>query len=354
MTAHPHPPSLPPLRAALIGAGQVARAMHIPAHLALSGSRLQTIVDRDMDAARQLAERHGIPDATDRYERVLADPTIDWVDIATPNATHLPLALEALEAGKHVLVQKPMAPTAAEARRMLEAARRHKRHLDVFMCFRGDSAIRALGGLLADGAFGRLISLRGKMVSASARTAPPSGWRQREQSGGLLQLGIHMLDLLELLGGRARWIAAHTARGFSASDGDDAAFVWLGLEGDATAVLETEYCAYVTPETPLYTLEINGTHGHARYRLETGALEIRLADEAPVGAYTCPGGGAAAHLTFAHTLGGAAMSVMHQQFADRLHGAPDYSGALAGIRALELLEAIQSAASSGSRIQLEA
>lgn len=342
-----------PLCAALIGAGGIAAATHMPAHLALSGSRLKWVMDVREESARDLAERHGVPRSTARYEEVLADPEVDWVDITTPNGTHAALANQALRAGKHVLVQKPMASSVADARSMLETARECGRSLSVFMCFRGDPGILAIRSLIQSGALGGIISVRGKMISGTGLAAGQGGWRSEEGVGGLMQLGVHILDLFDLLIGPARWVEAEVKTLYSPMKGDDAAFALVGLDGGMTGMLEATYCSFTAPDTPLYTLDIGGTDGFVHYRLETGQMQVQLRRDTAVGPYAYRAGSGVCALAFEPALGGGSCHVAHQSFVDRLlAGEPDYAGAEAGIRALEAADAILRASQLGRRIAL--
>src|SRR5438128_10475103 len=112
------------LRIGLIGAGGNMRARHIPGLRALADVELVAVCNRRPTSTRAAAREHGIPRTFERWQDLAADPDIDAIVIGTWPYLHCPITLAALESGKHVLTEARMALSAAEAHRMLEAARR--------------------------------------------------------------------------------------------------------------------------------------------------------------------------------------------------------------------------------------
>ena len=111
-----------PLRVALVGAGNVAIRYHLPGWMATAGAELTRVVDPRLDAAREAAERFGVPEWLGTFEDVLADSEVDAVDLATPALLHAQQTIAALAAGKHVIVEKPMATRLEDAEAMVSAA----------------------------------------------------------------------------------------------------------------------------------------------------------------------------------------------------------------------------------------
>ena len=99
------------LKAALVGVGVAGQVGHIPAWKKLENVELVALCDRDIEKATRVAQRFGVPHATSNFEDVLGDSEIDLVDVCTPNFLHAPLTIAALESGKHVLVERPIART---------------------------------------------------------------------------------------------------------------------------------------------------------------------------------------------------------------------------------------------------
>lgn len=112
------------VRYAVVGAGWISQIAFLPAVAQTGNSEVTAIVSGSTDAARKLAEFHGIPEVltNDDYDALLASDRIDAVYIALPNSLHADYTIRALKAGKHALVEKPLAPTVAECRAMIEAA----------------------------------------------------------------------------------------------------------------------------------------------------------------------------------------------------------------------------------------
>jgi predicted dehydrogenase len=117
---------------------------------------------------RSPAERHGIPRITTDWRELVADSEVDAVIIGPPNALHAPQAIACLEAGKHVLVEKPMARTLAEAEAMNMAAAASGRRLMVAHCWRFHDDVRALRRRIAGGELGEITKTRGWRARAGA------------------------------------------------------------------------------------------------------------------------------------------------------------------------------------------
>lgn len=190
------------LRVGVIGAGFVARECHLPAYQARDDVDLVAICDQDREVAQAMAERFSIPRVLTDYKGLLAMKEIDAVSVCTPNVAHMRQTVAALAAGKHVLVEKPIAMSAAQGRKMLEAARKHRRKLMVAMNCRFSPAAQAVRsaveqGLLGDIYFAKAIALRRRGIPCWGR------FTEKKVSGGgpLIDIGVHALDLtLHLMG----------------------------------------------------------------------------------------------------------------------------------------------------------
>ena len=146
-----------------------------------------------------LAERHGIPRTTEDWHELAGDPSIDAVVIGTPNSLHAPQAIACLEAGKHVLVEKPMARTLAEAESMNAAAAASGASLMVAHCWRFHPDVRALRGRIERGELGRVVKTRGYGVHAGWG---PAGWFTNPElagGGSLVDMGVHAIDTARYL-----------------------------------------------------------------------------------------------------------------------------------------------------------
>jgi len=186
------------LRVVLVGYGLAGRVFHAPLIAATRGLALHTVVSRD--AAKVHAKLPDVRVVADP-QAAFDDPAIDLVVIASPNATHAPLAMAALRAGRHVVVDKPFAIDLAQARDVADAARAHDRLLCVFHNRRWDADFLALKALVESGALGDIAEVHSHFDRF--RPTVPDRWRERRGPGaGLwLDLGPHLVDqALQLFG----------------------------------------------------------------------------------------------------------------------------------------------------------
>jgi len=204
------------VRAALIGYGLAGEEFHGPLLERAQAIELATIVTADPERARRARGDHPGARVVDSAERVWerADEH-DLVVVATPNETHVPLASAAIERGLAVVVDKPLAVTAADARALVERAEAAGVPLAVFHNRRFDAEQRALRQLLSDGRLGRLLRVEARLerwASDSARTP----WRRSGEAaaggGILLDLGAHLVDQMLTLLGPVRSVYAEIDR----------------------------------------------------------------------------------------------------------------------------------------------
>lgn len=221
---------VPALRVAVIGYGLAGSAFHAPLVDVTPGLRVAAIVTGDPE--RSAAARARYPEATVLPEVAgvwaMAD-ALDVAIVATPNRTHVPLAMAAMEAGLHVVVDKPLAATAADARSLLEAARRYERILTVYQNRRWDADFLTLRRLLEDGELGTVFRFESRFERW--RPVPKPGWRQDpapEAAGGLLfDLGAHLIDQALVLFGPVRDIYAELDQRRAGARVDDDVFIAL-------------------------------------------------------------------------------------------------------------------------------
>ncbi|MGH7739645.1 MAG: Gfo/Idh/MocA family protein [bacterium] len=192
-----------PLRVGVIGLGQIALKAHLPGYEKASGCRLTALYSSRESVARQTAVQYGIPTIFKDWKKLLVSSDVDAVSICTPNSTHAPIALEALKRGKHVLVEKPMAISVAEASAMERLARKKRRVLMPHHNMRFDPAVRAAQRLLSKGAIGNVFAF-----ACSLAHRGPSNWNPDSKwffnvktagGGALMDLGAHMFDSLQFL-----------------------------------------------------------------------------------------------------------------------------------------------------------
>jgi len=231
---------------ALIGYGLGGEVFHAPLIAAEPGLHLAAIVTRDPQRRERAAQRHPDAQLLDDAEAVWADPSgYDLVVVTSPNATHVPLATAAIDAGLDVVVDKPVAATAAELERLTEHAERRGRLLIPFHNRRWDGDFLTLQRLIELDALGEVA----RFESRFERWRPQlrDGWRERPepaQAGGLLyDLGTHLIDqALVLFGPAARVYAELDARRADARVDDDA-FVAITHESGVRSHLHASQIA---------------------------------------------------------------------------------------------------------------
>jgi predicted dehydrogenase len=223
-----------PIRVALIGYGLAGAVFHGPLISSTPGMSLATIVTGDPERRARASSDH--PDA-----RLLAgvDPLWlraadhDLVVVATPNRSHVPLGLAALQAGLPVVIDKPMAPTAEEGRRLVAEATERDLLLAVFQNRRWDGDFLTVRRLLSEDALGPIVRFESRFERWRPRVRPEA-WRERgdpEEAGGLLfDLGSHLIDQAVVLFGPPRTVYAEVDRRRPSAEVDDDVFVALEHE----------------------------------------------------------------------------------------------------------------------------
>jgi predicted dehydrogenase len=162
---------------------------------AVDGLELAAVQDARFELAQDVAERYASPWAGDGFENLLAVPSVDVVVICTPNALHVPQAIQALRAGKHVLVQKPLALSFVDAQAVVDVAREERKLLFVDYSYRFLATIAALREALT--AIGRVEAVTAEFHNIYGPGAEKPWFFDRRLSGGgaLLDLGVHLIDL---------------------------------------------------------------------------------------------------------------------------------------------------------------
>lgn len=270
------------LNVAVIGCGGIATGKHLPALSKQDKAVLVAFCDLVESRAQEAAEKYGAEGAktyTD-YNELLKDPSIQVVHVCTPNDSHAEITIAALEAGKHVLCEKPMAKTTEEARSMIEAAKRTGKKLSIAYQnrFRDDSL--HLKDMCEKGELGDLYF--GKAIALRRRAVPTWGvFLDEEKQGGgpLIDIGTHALDLTlwlmdnykpkSVMGSTFHKLGSreNAANAFGPWDPEqfkveDSAFGFIKMENGATIVLEASWALNVRKFGEAQTL-LCGTEGGA-------------------------------------------------------------------------------------------
>lgn len=177
-------------------------------------ARLELLCDQPADKASEMATQFGFARATDDWQALISDPAVDIVCITTPNKMHPKMALAALEAGKHVHCEKPMALTLDQARGMAEAATSANTKTIVGYNYIQNPAFVHAQKLITDGAIGRLVHFRG-FVDEDYQADPDTAWTWRATKadaglGTLGDLGCHLISMMIGLMGPIDRVTADT------------------------------------------------------------------------------------------------------------------------------------------------
>lgn len=191
------------LRAAVVGTGFVG-PHHVDAVRRGGYADVVTIVDRDPDRGPRTARALGVARAVTDLAAVLDDPSIDVVHICTPNQTHVELARAAMEAGKHVVVEKPIAIDRAGAAVLLAVAARTRRHAAVALTYRGYPMVRRARELVRGGRLGQLRLAHGAYLQDWLSDPTDYNWRLESAAGpsrAFADIGTHWFDTVEFITG---------------------------------------------------------------------------------------------------------------------------------------------------------
>jgi predicted dehydrogenase len=267
------------LRWGILGAAKIAQTEMGPAILRSPRNRVQAVASRRWPAAEKLATALDAPTAYDSYQRLLDDPQVDAVYVALPNSLHADWTVAALDAGKHVLCEKPMALSAEDVRRMAEAAGRAGRVLMEAFMWRFHPRVDRILSMIADGAIGEVRLVRATYsIDLAAATDVRSGTVDEDLrlspelgGGALTDLGSYCVSgLRTYAGGRPvslrSWCATAPGRAVETTVSGQLAFD-NGVVGQFFAALDVPGGGHI---------EIAGTGGRIRM---ANAFRMRATQE---------------------------------------------------------------------------
>lgn len=279
-----------PLRVGVIGLGWAGQ-QHLNRYAAREDVDVVGIAGLEDKVRDKLAKAFDVPFAVPHWEDLLEQADLEAVSIAVPTFLHAPIAIAALDAGLHVLSEKPMARTAAEADAMVEAARRNGRVLEVAFNHRYRGDISSMRDQVQADALGRVYHARAEWWRRAGIPSLGSWFTNKEMGGGgpLIDLGVHMLDATLHMLGEPKVLAVSAVthaelgpRGLGGAVGDkqavgsafeveDLGVVLLRLEGGASFTLETSWATH-RPTGDDMAITLYGTDG---------GIELRTINYAP-------------------------------------------------------------------------
>jgi len=273
------------VRFGLVGAGQIAHyaAAAISQH---PQAKLVAVQDLHEERRKTLQSKHALEFAHDAVEELLANKSVDAVYIAVPNKFHIPLAIQALEAGKHVILEKPFAMNAAEAEKAIAVAKKAGVILNVGMNQRFTSDSQKIKQLVEEGILGEIYHAKAYWFRRAGIPKLGTWFGSKEIAGGgsLYDIGVHMLDLclhtinnfepVSVVGatytkfgnrglGEGGW--GMSDRSETAFDVDDFSSAFIRFANGATVTLDTSWASH-RAEGNKENVEIFGTEGGATLR----------------------------------------------------------------------------------------
>ena len=253
-------PERHPVRVGVLGTGAVSQIVYLPILAEREDVELAALSDVERHKARTLADRFAAGRVVDDAE-LFADPDLDAVFVCTPNHLHEEQAIRALEGGKHVLVERPVALTAEGVGRIEEAARASGRAVVAGMAHRFRPDVAALASFVAGGELGKIYAERGSWLN---RRIPlqRTTWRQRkEEAGGgaLMDLGVPALDLCLWLVGYPRITRVKAALAYGDYEVEDAATVMAEGEDGLAITVEVSWSYFAGDDH--HFARVMGTEG---------------------------------------------------------------------------------------------
>ncbi len=248
---------------AVVGAG-VWSENHLLGWRAQPDVTITWVVRSTGDRARQKAQQWGVPHWSDRYEEVVARNDVHIVDILLPHDLHAEAACLALAHGKHVVLEKPLAPTLAEARRIADAARRHRRRVLIAENWIYSTMVQKAHAALARGEIGTPFLIRSTMDLDVRPGFVGLDWRYnaaRMGGGALMDAGTHSVSACRYLFGEVREVAAQTSNhGFrEVAPLEDTCLLLLRFESGASGIIAVNSIAQ--RERPRTEFTLLGTEG---------------------------------------------------------------------------------------------
>jgi predicted dehydrogenase len=286
-----------PLRVGVIGLGWAGQ-QHLSAYRRIPGVEVVALAGQERELLISLADENHVAHRFDTWSELLDLPGLDAVSVAVPTFLHAPIAIAALEAGLHVLCEKPIARDGVEGQTMVDAARQAGRVLEVAFNHRLRGDVQALADVIGSGGIGRPYYARASWLRRRGIPLLGSWFTNREKAGGgpLIDIGVHVLDYALFLLGEPRVLSVNAStyaelgsRGIGGSNREtadrsrpspfeveDFASAFLRLEGGATLVVESAWAAFRDPQDVL-DFSVLATHGGAEFR-SSGVAQLPVGE----------------------------------------------------------------------------
>lgn len=271
------------IRWGVIGAGGIADRRTLPGMMDCAEAELIAVMEINPELAESLRKKYGAKRAYVSDEALLQDPEIDAVYIASPVVLHARQAMMAADYGKHILIEKPLALTSDEGRRVIEYCDSKKVRIAAGFMMRFGTCIQQMREAYLAGKIGQLVSIYTQFTCWYPDM--PGNWRQKKSTGGggaLTDMGVHLIDLIQFVTDSkvARVAAFNDTQTFS-YEVEDASSLILKLENGTQCCLQTNF--NIPDPAAKWRFEMFGTRGHLLGdtvigQVDTGEVEAMYVD----------------------------------------------------------------------------
>ena len=249
------------IRWGVIGAGGIADRRTIPGMMLCDNAELMAVMEINMELAEKCRAKWNCKRAYDSEAELLKDPEIDAVYIASPVVLHAKQAMMAADAGKHILIEKPLAMTAEEGQKVLDYCAEKGVRIAAGLMMRFGSYVQVMKQAIAEGKIGRPVS--GYSQFTCWYPDMPGVWRQNKKAGGggaMMDMGVHCIDLMQyVLGTKVKQVAAfHDTLSFH-YEVEDSSMVMLRMENGAQCVVQSNF--NIPDQAAKWRLEFFGDQG---------------------------------------------------------------------------------------------
>ncbi len=268
----------------IIGAGGIADRRTMPGIELAENAEIYAVMEVDMTVAESLKDKYSAAKAYDKETDLLADPQVDAVYIASPVVYHKKQAMMAADAGKHILVEKPIALTVEEGQEVIEYCKEKGVLLATGFMMRFHAYHQAMKKIVDEGKLGQIVSCRAQLTCWYPDI--PGNWRQAKATSGggaLMDMGVHCLDLIQYITGFKAKRAAGMASTLTFDyEVEDSGALLVELENGALCNIESHF--NIPDAAARGRFEIYGTKGSMLAegtisQIEGGKLEVMISDD---------------------------------------------------------------------------
>ena len=249
------------VRWGVIGTGGIADRRTIPGMMLCGNAELVAVMEINMDLAEKCRAKWGCKKAYDNEAALLADPEVDAVYIASPVFLHAKQAMAAADAGKHILIEKPLAMTAEEGQKVVDYCKEKGVLIAAGLMMRFGAYVQAMKKAVAEGKIGKPVS--GYAQFTCWYPDMPGNWRQSKKNGGggsMMDMGVHCIDLLQyILGTKAKSVAAFNDTLTFHYEVEDSSTVLLRMENGTQCVVQSNF--NIPDDAAKWRIELFGDQG---------------------------------------------------------------------------------------------